>query len=114
MQLPDTVQITGKTYKVIPKPTSWGGKSCTATQELSVGTKKDQTKERIFENFIHELIEVAMCEHHFRFTATDDGVVYVMAHKDLDYFANSIAAALLPMVKEQQCRGTHKKRKKHK
>lgn len=99
MKLPKTVVICGKTYKVVPKPKKWGGKSDTASQELRIGTRADQSSERVFENFIHELAEAAMCEHHFRFTASDDGVAYVMTHKDLDGFANSIAAAILPLLK---------------
>ena len=100
MKLPKTVQISGKKYTVRKDNTMWGGNGGTARQEIVVGTKKDQSCARQFENFMHEVAELAAAEQHLRYEAADDEVMFVMNHKQFNSFANDIATAIMPMIKQ--------------
>ena len=100
IRLPGTLDICGKRYKVIKDKKSWGGSGATGKQEIVVGMSNEQTSQRQFETFIHEVAEIVTCEQHLRFTATDDDVMFVMNHKQFDRFASSMAAAVLPMVQK--------------
>lgn len=99
MKIPKTVQICGKTYNVKRDNTMWGGSGATGKQELVVGTSNDQSTERKFENYVHEVAEMVAAEECMRFTASDDEVVFVMNHKQFNCFAAGIATAIMPMVK---------------
>ncbi len=99
MRFPKKVTICGKTYTVRQDKAIWGGNGGTGRQEIVVGTHKDQTAERKFENFIHEVAELTAAEQHVRYEAADDEIMFVMNHKQFDKFANGIAAVLCPMVK---------------
>ena len=100
MKLPKTVEICGKRYKVIKDKKSWGGNGATGTQEIVVGMSNEQTSQRQFETFIHEVAEMVTCEQHLRFTATDDDVMFVMNHKQFDRFASNLATAIKPLMGE--------------
>ncbi len=100
MRLPKTVQISGKTYNVQQDKDRWGGNGGTGKQVITVGTKNDQSVERKFENFVHEVAEMVAAEQTLRFEANDSEIVFVMTHKQFDRFASDFATAILPMVKE--------------
>ena len=99
MRLPKTVQICGKKYNVRKDGSMWGGHGLTGKQEIVVGTAKNQTTHRKFQNYIHEVAELITCEQFTRYEANDEEIVFVMNHKQFDQFANHLATALLPMVK---------------
>lgn len=99
MRLPKKVNISGKTYTVRQDKNLWGGNGGTGRQEIVVGTRKDVTTERKFESFIHEVAELAAAEQFVRFEASDEGIVFVMDHKQFNRFASDIATAIMPMVK---------------
>ncbi len=99
MRFPKKVSISGKTYSVGQDKTKWGGHGHTSTQHLVVGTRSDQTEERKFENFMHEVAEMVACEQHSRYEASDDEVVFVMNHRQFDRFVSDISSVVYPMVK---------------
>ncbi len=99
MRLPKTVQISGKTYTVVKKPKKWGGTCQTGSQTIGVGTAKNQNAERIFNNFIHEVLEAITLERKLRYEAADDEMVFVMTHKQFDDYARDFATAIRPMVR---------------
>lgn len=99
MRLPEKVNICGKTYRVCSGNTL-SSSGDTFKQKVNVGTK-GQTDERIFENYLHEIAELAACEQAVRFMAADDEVVFVMTHKQFTGFVNDVSTAILPMIKCQ-------------
>ena len=100
MKIPKTVQISGKKYHVSRDGRSWGGHGSTGRQRISVGTSRDQTPARKFDNYVHEVTEMILCERHNRFSASDEEIVFVLNHKQFSDFASDIASALWPMVKK--------------
>ena len=100
MRLPKTVQISGKTYTVKKNDKRWGGSLRTGSQEIVVGTEKDQSSHRIFNNFTHEIIEAVTLERKLRYEAADDEIIFVMTHKQFDDFAKDVATAIRPMIKK--------------
>ena len=99
MRLPNTVQICGKQYSIKPNSRRWGGRCETGKQELCVGTKKNQSSQRIFENYVHEVLEATAMEKSLRYMASDDELVFVMTHKQFDDYAENVAASLWPIAK---------------
>lgn len=99
MRFPKTVRIAGRVYNVRTDSRCWGGNGGTGGQEIVVGTRKDQSTERKFGNFMHEVLEIAACERNLRYTASDDEVVLVMTHRQFSHYSDDISAALWPMVK---------------
>ena len=100
MRLPKAVQISGKTYTVRKDNAIWGGIASTGKQEIVIGTHKSQSTHRQFETYLHEVAEMVACEQDIRFEARDEELVFVMNHKQFNSFANGIATALFPMIKE--------------
>ena len=66
MKLPKTVQINGKTYTVRKNPDSEDGRGTTFAQLVEVGTK-NQSDERQFDTFLHEVAELIACEKNLRY-----------------------------------------------
>jgi len=99
MNLPNTMQICGKQYTIVEEDKKWGGSGVTGKQQITVGMSDEQTAERKFENFMHEVMEMVTCEQHVRYEASDDESVFVMTHKQFNAFANGVASAIMPMVK---------------
>lgn len=99
MKLPKTVQISGKTYAVRKDNKIWGGNGGTGRQEIVVGTRKDQSTQRKFENFMHEVTELVAAEHSLRYESADEEIKFVMSHKQFDRFASDVATAIFPMMK---------------
>ena len=99
MKLPKTIQISGKQYSVKLNSNRWGGRCITGKQEISVGTQKNQSSQRIFSNFVHEVLEANALEKHLRYEAADDELVFVMTHKQFDDYAKDVAASLWPIAK---------------
>ncbi len=100
MRLPKTVQISGKTYIVKKNDKHWGASCRTGSQEIRVGTKKDQSAHRIVGNFIHEILESVTMERDLRYQAADDEFIFVMTHKQFGCFAEDVTAAIRPMMKD--------------
>ena len=102
LNLPKTVKICGKTYTVHTKQDEGGcnGSGSTREQKIVIRCERQHSKERIFDAFLHEVIELAACEYHLRYEAADEEVVFVMTHKQFDNFVFSVAAAIFPMIKE--------------
>lgn len=100
MKFPKTVQISGKAYTVKKNDKRWGGRIRTGSQEIVVGTEKDQTSHRILNNFIHEILEGVTLERKLRYEAADDEIMFVMTHKQFDDFAKDVATAIRPLIKE--------------
>ncbi len=100
MRIPQKVNISGKTYNIRQDKDRWGGNGATGKQQITVGTKNDQSTERKFENFIHEVAEMVAAEQTLRFEANDSEIVFVMTHKQFDRFASDVATAIFPMIKE--------------
>ena len=96
MRLPKTVNISGKTYTVDRDENRWGGLCSTGRQRIVVGTARDQTAQRIFTNYIHEVLEGVLLERKLRYESADDEVVFIMTHKQFDNFAKDVATALMP------------------
>lgn len=101
LRLPESVMISGKPYKVKKNPKRWGGNAHSGPQTITVGTARDQSAQRKFDNYVHEVAEAVTIERNLRFTATDDDVKFVMDHKQFDNFAVDIATALWPMIKKR-------------
>ncbi len=100
MRLPKVVNICGKPFTVTINKKKWNSSGQTLSQEIIIGGESGK-KERIFDNFIHEVTELALCERNFRYgDGNSDGSIFVMSHKDFATFASDIASALLPMIKE--------------
>ncbi len=99
-RLPKTVQICGKTYPVKQVKDSYDGGGGTAKPSLWVGTKP-KTPERIFEIFVHEVMELVACERGDRYgSGVSDDSMFVMNHKEFDNFSVDVAAAIRPMLKD--------------
>jgi len=92
------VQISGKTYKVTKQPGNWGGSCTTGKQEITVGTARNQSAQRIFTNFTHEVLEAVALERNIRYEASDDEIMFVMTHKQFDDYAKDVATAFKPML----------------
>lgn len=97
MRLPKTVNISGKTYIVNKNKKIWGGSCRNGSQKIVVGTSQDQSSQRIFTNYVHEVLEAVTLERKYRYEAGDEEVVFVMTHKQFDAFAKDVATALKPM-----------------
>lgn len=69
MKLPKAVNICGKTYKVKKNNTCWGGSCQTGEQKIEVGTARNQSSQRKFTNFIHEVLEAVTLERRLRYEA---------------------------------------------
>ncbi len=102
MRLPKTVNICGKNYSVHKNTNKWGGDANTPRQEIFVGTKKNQSEHRKFENYLHEVMEIIACERNIRYEGTinDDEKRFVMNHQEFDNFVGDISAAIFPMIKD--------------
>lgn len=98
MRLPTKVNICGKSYQVRRNHKNYDSSGETFKQKITVSVK-GQSVERVFDNYLHEVIEVVACEQKSRFTAADDDVVFVMNHKQFDQFCSHVASAIYPMVK---------------
>ncbi len=100
MKLPKTVNISGKTYNVLKDSNRENGTGRTFKQEITVGTK-DQSAERHFETFLHEVAELTCCENNYRYgDGHSETSVFVMNHKEFERFIGDIAMAIGPMLKE--------------
>ncbi len=99
MRFPNKVQISGKTYTVRQDKDLWGGNGGTGRQEIVVGVRKDQTVDRRFGNYMHEIAELVCAEHFLRYEAADEEIVFVMNHKQFDRVISDVATAILPMIK---------------
>lgn len=97
MRLPRTVNICGKTYVISKNSRSVHSTGGTHPQKMIIGTKGNSS-ERIFESYMHEVLELVACELHLRYVAADDDIMIIMNHKQFDDFAANVAAALKPMV----------------
>ena len=99
MRIPKKVQVCGMTYPVKMDKTSYDGGGSTASPEITVGTKS-KSSERIFEIFLHEVMEVAACERGYRYgSGTSKGSIFVMNHAEFDDYSKDIATAIRPMLK---------------
>lgn len=65
MKLPKSIIICGKTYKVTQNNKVNGACFSCNSQRIEVGTR--DTDEKTFESFIHEIIEIVLCEHDLRY-----------------------------------------------
>lgn len=102
MRFPRKVQISGKTYTVTTDKKRWNSSGQTVSQEIVLGAEGGN-KERIFDNFIHEVAELALCERNFRYgDGSSDGSMFVMTHKDFTTFASDVATALFPVTKARK------------
>lgn len=100
MKLPKTVVICGKTYTVIKDNKRDDGCGFTFKQTIIIGTK-DQTDERQFDTFVHEVAELTACEKRYRYGDGHSGTsMFVMNHKEFENFISDLAAALWPMLKK--------------
>lgn len=99
MRFPKAVQISGKQYSIKLDNARWGGTCQTGKQEIGVGTKRNQSGQRKFENFLHEVLEATALERNLRYEAADEEIVFVMTHKQFDDFAQDVATALWPIMK---------------
>lgn len=99
MRFPKTVQISGKRYSIKLDDSRWGGRCQTGKQEIGIGTQKNQSSQRKFANFVHEILEATSLERHLRYEAADGEMMFVMTHKQFDAYAKDIALSLWPMVK---------------
>lgn len=100
MRLPKKVQICGKPFTVVIDKKKWSSSGQTLSQEIIIGGEGGR-KERIFDNFVHEVAELALCERSFRYgDGSSDGSIFVMSHKDFTTFATDVATALRPMIKD--------------
>ncbi len=97
MRLPRTVNICGKKFAVSKDFKSYHSSGGTHVQKMIVGAK-GASPERVFESYLHEVLELIACELHIRYTAADDDVVIVMTHKQFDSFAANTATALMPLL----------------
>ncbi len=100
MRLPKKVNISGKSYSVRRNRTQWGGSCRTGAQEIVVGTASNQSAERKFTNFAHEVMESVALERSLRYEASDEEIVFVMNHKQFDDYACDVATALFPLMKK--------------
>ena len=99
MRLPKTVQICGKTYNVTKNAEKENGRGRTFAQQIEVGTK-DQTAERCFSTFVHEVAELVCCENNYRYgDGRSETSVFVMSHKEFERFIDDVAIAIRPMVR---------------
>jgi len=100
MKLPKTVEICGMTYEVKTDKTSCDGSGSTTNPHIIVGTES-KNKERYWEIFLHEVMEVAACERSYRYgSGLSSGSMFVMNHKEFDNYARDVATAIRPMLKE--------------
>lgn len=98
IKLPKTVQICGMTYSVKTDKNTYDGAGTTCNPSITVGTKS-KNKERYWEIFLHEVMEVAACERNYRYGGRgSENSLFVMSHKEFDSFARDIATAIRPMI----------------
>ncbi len=95
-RFPKTVNICGKTYSVKTDKSRWGGRVQTGSQQIVVGTSRDQSAQRIFTTYIHEVIEAVTLERKLRYESSDDEIMFVMTHKQFDNSVKDVATAILP------------------
>jgi len=100
MKLPKTVNICGKTYDVHKDRKGDHGHGQTFKQKITIGVK-EQSDERQFDTFLHEVAELIACEKNLRYgDGHSETSVFVMSHKEFEYFASALATAIMPMIKE--------------
>jgi len=100
--LPRTVMIYGKPYKVLRDKTSSTGASCCVCEHwIKVGTKS-KNSQRIFDLFMHEVMEATLIELLLLYSYGDDGdhasQLFVMSHAKFQIFAAFVATSLFPLV----------------
>lgn len=99
--LPKTVIISGKTYSVKSNSKNWGGTADNSSQIITVGTKGDQSEQRIFDNLIHEVVESVIVERNLSFVSSDNELKIVMNHKEFDQVAVDISTALWHIINKE-------------
>ena len=98
MKLPKTVQICGKTYSIVKNPKNENSSGRTFKQKMEIGTK-EQSVERQFEGFVHEVAELVCCENNYRYgDGNSECSIFVMNHKEFERFIGDVATAIRPMV----------------
>ena len=102
IKIPKTIKICGKTYSINYDNSRWGGSSATAEQEIIIGSKKNQSPERIFENFVHEVMETFLIEKNLRYTSGDQEIMIIMTHKQFDGFAVDISGIFYSLLMENK------------
>ncbi len=102
MRLPKKVDICGKTYSVSKDNKNFNSGGSTHKQEITVGTRGNQSDERQFDGFVHETVELVTCEKRYRYgDGHSESSVFVMNHKEFEQFASALATAIYPMVRER-------------
>ena len=96
MKLPHTVQICGKTYKVIPLKDSNGGYFDEAKCEIGVGV---QYPKDTAENLLHECLEGILAIRDLRYALekaepTSGDLLFSFSHKDYENAIKDLVCAL--------------------
>ena len=100
MKLPKTIKVSSKTYTVIKDRKASNARGRTFLQTITIGTH-DQSDERVFDGFLHEIAELVCCENNFRYgDGHSETSVFVMNHKEFERFISDVASAIYPMVKK--------------
>ncbi len=100
MKIPKKVNICGKKYTVTKNASQWGGNGSTGKQAIVVGTARNQSNERKFDNYLHEVAELITCEQELRYESNSEDIVFVMTHQQFTGFVGAVASAIYPMVKK--------------
>ena len=106
MKLPKTVAICGKTYAIKKDREGSHGSGGVFEQEIVIGTK-GLTNERVFETFLHEVVELAACEKNYRYgCGHSESSVFVMSHKEFEHHIIDVATAIFPMLDKKWTKGS--------
>lgn len=101
MNLPKTVTIYGKDWKVIKDPKSNGGCFDGSDNTIEIGTR---CKGDVLQFFLHEVIEAVLTSNLLRYRgphnpAENGDYIFVFTHKDLENLTPQIALALKGILK---------------
>jgi hypothetical protein len=95
MKIPDNVNICGHTYKVkiTNEPGHCGGSGDTCKQLITVNNG-GHSKSRLYETFIHEVMECIACERGLHYESHRGDIKIMMSHKEFDVYSADVARAI--------------------
>lgn len=103
MRLPRKVIIDGKEWTVVKNPQGNGACFTGGTSSIVVGTHQ---KNKILENFLHEILEATLTYNHLRYTNmhsdwNNGDLRFAFNHQQFEKVCSDLALAIKDIVKEK-------------
>jgi len=103
IKFPDEIRIGAEKVKLKARGDISYSKFETGTKEpfIMVGLGSAQPR-RIFERFLHELMEYILTVQDLRYGSMHDEKIFVMTHKEFTCFCEEVARVLLDILENQE------------